>query len=189
MRVYTFKKISKNTHSFLDAHRQGTRVTTLHMGNGWVTLQPCLCAADASFDLNFSSPIAWICLFDAWEKKVKTYYLKWLVIYIYTYIYLVVIYHGTLVKNPPKKQIENCRPCFFFRFAGPPLWCQKSRKGTNGVDGQRLTHLGSSQNRKDTVKVTRWCREKVVQYQGRPFFFGGWGWGGRGKRGIGYVVL
>ena len=100
VRVYTFKKISKNTHSFLDAHRQGTRVTTLHMGNGWVTLQPCLCAADASFDLNFSSPIAWICLFDAWEKKVKTYYLKWLVIYIYIYVY---IFSGDLPWHTSKK--------------------------------------------------------------------------------------
>ena len=30
----------------LAAHRQGYRVTTIHMGNGWVTLQPCLCAAE-----------------------------------------------------------------------------------------------------------------------------------------------
>ena len=42
------------------AHRQGYRVTSLHMGNGWVTLQPCLCAA--------KSP--WVCLHTQ-KKSVK----------------------------------------------------------------------------------------------------------------------
>ena len=49
------RNVSKKKHALhwvtvtlkIAAHRQGYRVTALHMGNGWVTLQPCLCSGES----------------------------------------------------------------------------------------------------------------------------------------------